>query len=123
RGPALGVLAESMSDGTLRIHKAQPATRLPCIMHCSGVSRPARFRTMRTLDSTDFQLLIALSREPRATNVSLADELGLSRNTVQVRMAQLERSGVFLAFDRRIDPAAAGYPLTAFITVHVQQQK
>ncbi len=78
---------------------------------------------MRTLDSTDFQLLIALSREPRATYVSLADQLGLSRNTVQARMAQLERSGVFLAFDRRIDPTAAGYPLTAFITVHVQQQK
>lgn len=29
----------------------------------------------------------------------------------------------FLSFERRINPAALGYPLLAFISVHVQQQK
>ena len=57
---------------------------------------------MRTLDSTDRRILVALTEDPRSTNVSLADQLGLSRNTVQARMAELERSGVFLSFDRRI---------------------
>jgi DNA-binding Lrp family transcriptional regulator len=38
-------------------------------------------------------------------------------------MAQLEKKHVFLSFERRINPAALGYPLMAFISVHVQQQK
>ncbi|WP_348787241.1 Lrp/AsnC family transcriptional regulator [Leifsonia sp. NPDC080035] len=78
---------------------------------------------MRTFDSTDRRILVALSEDPRSTNVSLADRLGLSRNTVQARMAELERSGAFLSFERRISEQAAGFPLAAFVTVHVQQQK
>jgi DNA-binding Lrp family transcriptional regulator len=78
---------------------------------------------MHNLDAMDLQLLLALSEEPRSTVVALAERLGLSRNTVQARMARLDTNGVFLAFDRRINPASAGYPLMAFITVHVQQQK
>ncbi|MEY9950762.1 Lrp/AsnC family transcriptional regulator [Leifsonia sp. EB34] len=78
---------------------------------------------MRTFDSTDRRILVALADDPRSTNVSLADRLGLSRNTVQARVAELERNGAFLSFERRISATAAGYPLAAFVTVHVQQQK
>lgn len=78
---------------------------------------------MRTFDSTDRRILVALAEDPRSTNVSLADRLGLSRNTVQARVAELERNGAFLSFERRISATAAGYPLAAFVTVHVQQQK
>lgn len=78
---------------------------------------------MHNPDATDLRLLSALSDEPRSTAVALAERLGLSRNTVQARMTALERSGTFLAFDRRIDPVVLGYPLAAFISVHVQQQK
>lgn len=38
-------------------------------------------------------------------------------------MALLEKKHVFLSFERRINPASLGYPLMAFISVHVQQQK
>ena len=78
---------------------------------------------MRTFDSTDRRILVALADDPRSTNVSLADRLGLSRNTVQARVVELERNGAFLSFERRISATAAGYPLAAFVTVHVQQQK
>ncbi|NYE96671.1 DNA-binding Lrp family transcriptional regulator [Psychromicrobium silvestre] len=78
---------------------------------------------MRALDSTDLRLLMTLVQDPRHTVVALAQKLGLSRNTVQARMTSLERKNAFLSFDRRINPATLGYPLTAFITVHVQQQK
>ncbi|BCW18715.1 AsnC family transcriptional regulator [Arthrobacter sp. NtRootA9] len=80
-------------------------------------------RIMQALDGTDTRLLSALSQDPRKTVVALAQKLGLSRNTVQARMAQLEKKHVFLSFERRINPAALGYPLMAFISVHVQQQK
>lgn len=80
-------------------------------------------RSMQPLDGTDTRLLMALAQDPRRTVVALAQKLGLSRNTVQARMAALEKKNVFLPFERRINPAALGYPLMAFISVHVQQQK
>jgi DNA-binding Lrp family transcriptional regulator len=78
---------------------------------------------MATYDAVDRQLLAALSSDPRATVVALADGLGLSRNTVQARMARLEASGAFLSFERSIDPVPLGYPLEAFISVHVRQKQ
>jgi DNA-binding Lrp family transcriptional regulator len=80
-------------------------------------------RSMQALDGTDTRLLSALAQDPRRTVVALAQKLGLSRNTVQARMSQLEKKHVFLSFERRINPASLGYPLMAFISVHVQQQK
>ena len=77
---------------------------------------------MRLLDSTDLRLLQALSTSPRATTVALAEQLQLSRNTVQARLSALETSGALLSFERCIDQAALGYPLTAFTTVYAKQQ-
>lgn len=79
------------------------------------------FRTMSTLDRVDLELLAALSADPRATVVALAEKLGLSRNTVQARMSRLERAGVFLSYERAISSAALGYPIEAFISVIVRQ--
>jgi DNA-binding Lrp family transcriptional regulator len=78
---------------------------------------------MQALDGTDTRLLSALAQDPKRTVVALAQKLGLSRNTELARLAQLEKKHVFLSFERRISPAALGYPLMAFISVHVQQQK
>lgn len=76
---------------------------------------------MTRLDSVDLSLLAALSDEPRATVVALADRLGLSRNTVQARMSRLERSGVFLSFERTIAVEHLGFPLQAVVSVQVRQ--
>lgn len=78
-------------------------------------------RSMTNLDTVDLQLLAALSGDPRATVVALAEQLGLSRNTVQARMAKLERSGVFLSFERAISASALGFPIEAFVNVLVRQ--
>ncbi|MFT2817766.1 Lrp/AsnC family transcriptional regulator [Leifsonia sp. A12D58] len=78
---------------------------------------------MITVDSTDIRLMRALSDDPRSTFVALANRLGLSRNTIQARMSRLAESNTFLSFDRRVNPAAIGYPLTAFIDVHLQQKR
>jgi DNA-binding Lrp family transcriptional regulator len=83
---------------------------------CSTVHSPG------TVDSTDARLLLALAESPRATVLALAERVGLSRNTVQARLAGLEARGVLTSFERRIDPAALGYPLTAFVTVQVTQR-
>jgi DNA-binding Lrp family transcriptional regulator len=75
------------------------------------------------VDATDARLLRALARGPRATVLALAEAVGLSRNTVQARLAGLEQRGVLGSFERRIDPAALGHPLTAFVQVRVTQRR
>jgi DNA-binding Lrp family transcriptional regulator len=79
------------------------------------------FGTMAHLDSVDLALLAALAQDPRATVVALADRIGLSRNTVQARMARLDRTGVLLSYERAISPQALGFPIEAFINVLLRQ--
>ncbi|WP_246531182.1 Lrp/AsnC family transcriptional regulator [Streptomyces bathyalis] len=75
------------------------------------------------LDALDAELLLALTDEPRAPVAALAQRLGLSRNTVQARLGKLRRRSVLRSFERRIDPAALGYPLSAVITTRVRQRR
>ncbi|MGW4029518.1 Lrp/AsnC family transcriptional regulator [Streptomyces sp. NPDC004838] len=75
------------------------------------------------IDSTDARLLLALTEHPRATTIALAEQSGLSRNTVQARLASLDRTGKLRSFERRVDPTALGYPLTAFVTTQVTQRR
>ncbi|WP_424534918.1 Lrp/AsnC family transcriptional regulator [Sphaerisporangium viridialbum] len=78
-------------------------------------------RSSGTLDRVDARLLLALIESPRATVLALAEQVGLSRNTVQARLAKLEERGVLAAFERSLDPEILGYRLTAYITVRVDQ--
>ncbi|MFF1273082.1 Lrp/AsnC family transcriptional regulator [Streptomyces marokkonensis] len=75
------------------------------------------------IQPTDARLLLALAAHPRATTVALAEASGLSRNTVQSRLAALDRTGAVGSFERRVDPAALGYPLSAFVTTQVAQRR
>jgi DNA-binding Lrp family transcriptional regulator len=77
----------------------------------------------RGLDATDARILLALAADPRATVVALAEQLRLSRNTVQARVAKMEQSGALGSFERRVDPKALGHPLTAFVTARVNQHR
>ncbi|WP_214369863.1 Lrp/AsnC family transcriptional regulator [Pseudonocardia sp. H11422] len=79
-------------------------------------------RNTGEIDAVDAALLLALTESPRATVLALAERVGLSRNTVQARLARLEERGALSSFERRIDPGALGYPLTAFVTVQVTQR-
>ena len=76
---------------------------------------------MPTLDRTDLELLTALAEDPRTTVVKLADRLGLSRNTIQARMARLEQTGVFESYERSYSTEVLGFPLQAFISIGVRQ--
>jgi DNA-binding Lrp family transcriptional regulator len=87
-----------------------------------------RYMTGRELadpavDATDARLLLELVDNPRATGVELAARLGLSRNTVQARLARWEANGVLASFERRVEARALGYPLAAFVAVVVDQHK
>lgn len=76
---------------------------------------------MSRLDRIDLDLLSALAEDPRITVVALADRLGLSRNTIQARMARLDESGVFQSYERSYSTEVLGFPLHAFINIGVKQ--
>ncbi|MBN6041118.1 Lrp/AsnC family transcriptional regulator [Amycolatopsis sp. 195334CR] len=80
-------------------------------------------RSAGRIDRTDARMLLELSAHPRATTSAVADAAGIARNTAQARLARLEEDGALDSFERRVDPAALGYPLTAFVTVRVAQRK
>ncbi len=78
---------------------------------------------MPDIDATDARLLLALAQDARLSGVELAQRLGVSRNTVQARLARLESSGFLGSSDRRVDLRALGYPLVAFISAKVDQHR
>jgi DNA-binding Lrp family transcriptional regulator len=80
-------------------------------------------RNQNRIDATDARLLLALVEEPRATAMALTGQTGLSRNTVQARLARLEGHGVLNSFERQVPPVVLGYPLTAYITTQVTQRR
>jgi DNA-binding Lrp family transcriptional regulator len=73
-------------------------------------------------DAIDARLLLALARDPRAPTIALAEDIGVSRNTVQAHLNRWADSEVLLEFDRRIEPAFLGYPMQAFIVTRLKQR-
>lgn len=99
-------------------------------MHTFRGARAAILRHMTnqepveaTLDATDARMLLELTVNPRATGVEIAARLGLSRNTVQARLARWEATGALAGFERRVHPRALGYRLSAFVAVVVDQHR
>lgn len=78
---------------------------------------------LNMFDATDARLLSALADDARMSAVTLAERLGLSRNTVQARLIRLESSGGLASADRRVRHRALGYPLTAFVMARVDQHR
>ncbi|WP_063130981.1 Lrp/AsnC family transcriptional regulator [Nocardia fusca] len=74
-------------------------------------------------DRIDARIISALVDDPRASAMAIAQRTGLSRNTVQARLAKLEGADALESFQRRVDPATLGYPLRAFLFANVTQRK
>jgi Lrp/AsnC family transcriptional regulator, leucine-responsive regulatory protein len=68
-------------------------------------------------DRTNRQLLGELQRDARLSLAELGRRVGLSSPAVAERLQRLEREGVILGYEARLDPRALGYPLTAVIRV------
>jgi DNA-binding Lrp family transcriptional regulator len=79
-------------------------------------------RKAARVDRIDAKLLLILIEEPRATVSAIAERVGLSRNTVQARLAKLDEDAIIGSPESSIDPTVLGYPLTAFINVRVRQR-
>src|SRR5262249_15425672 len=76
-----------------------------------GNSRP------EALDPVNVSILAALAGNPRIGMSTLARQVGMSAPAVTERAARLEESGVIRGFRLRIDPAALGRPVAAWVRV------
>src|SRR5271163_3091797 len=70
-----------------------------------------------TLDDIDRILVRSLVADGRATLSELAASAGLSVSAVQSRVRRLESRGVVTGYSARIDPAAVGHLLSAFVAI------
>ncbi|MFF9428979.1 Lrp/AsnC family transcriptional regulator [Streptomyces sp. NPDC004288] len=73
------------------------------------------------IDHLDGRLLALLAREPRIGVLEASRRLGVARGTVQARLDRLQATGVIRGFGPQVDPAALGYPVTAFATLEIKQ--
>lgn len=77
----------------------------------------------RTFDSLDARIILALDKDPEASALALSRTLGVARNTVHARLSKLERGGALRSFSQRLDPAALGYGLMAFLSLAISQTR
>jgi DNA-binding Lrp family transcriptional regulator len=73
------------------------------------------------VDRLDASLLRLLAAQPRLSVVEAARQLGVARGTVQARLERLQRNGVIRGFGPVVEPAAVGFPVTAFMTLEIRQ--
>jgi DNA-binding Lrp family transcriptional regulator len=76
---------------------------------------------MEVIDALDARIMLALDDDPDATILALSRALGVARNTVHARLRRLAAEGALKPFSQRLDLAALGYELVAFMSLSVSQ--
>jgi len=75
------------------------------------------------MDDLDEHLLTRLRDDARAPVAELARSLGLSRTTVQSRLARLERSGVIAGYAVRLAAAYEAARVHAFVMLTIEPKQ
>ena len=75
------------------------------------------------MDDLDGHLLSRLRENARAPVAELARALGLSRTTIQSRLAKLERNGVIAGYSVRLSGAYGAARVHAFIMLTVEPKQ
>lgn len=69
------------------------------------------------VDGIDLRLIRALAENARISTAELARKVGLSPPSVSERVKRLEETGVIQGYTARINPAALGLPLSAWLRI------
>jgi Lrp/AsnC family leucine-responsive transcriptional regulator len=69
------------------------------------------------LDPVNIRLLTELQADPRVSMSALARRVGMSAPAVTERVQRLEAAGVIRGYRLDVDPAAVGYPVSAWVRV------
>lgn len=74
---------------------------------------------MNDLDAIDRKIVAELQRDGRVSNVELATRVHLSAPQCLRRTRALEERGVLRGYGARVDAAALGYGVTAFVSLNI----
>jgi len=69
------------------------------------------------LDAFDLKILGVLRENARATNVEIAEKVGLSEAPCSRRIRRMESEGVIRGYTARLDPDAIGVGFVAYVTL------
>lgn len=78
---------------------------------------------MTRIDRLDAELLGLLDSNARKGVAELATELGVSRNTIQLRMKKLEETGVLRGYRLELDLTELGVGVRAFVGLELDQRR
>ena len=76
---------------------------------------------MSSLDDLDARIVLLFAQEPKVGVLEASRRLGVARGTVQARLDRLESAGVITGWAPSLDPAALGFPVSAFATLEITQ--
>ncbi|HEX2239927.1 MAG TPA: winged helix-turn-helix transcriptional regulator [Actinomycetota bacterium] len=71
-------------------------------------------------DDRDRQILALLSRDARMTYAQIGSEIGMAPSSVHDRVRKLEQAGVIRGYRAELDLEAAGFPITAFVSLSLR---
>jgi DNA-binding Lrp family transcriptional regulator len=74
-----------------------------------------------SIDALDAQILTLFTDQPQIGVLGASRRLGVARGTVQARLDRLVDRGVIRSWAPQLDPAAMGYPVSAFCTLEIRQ--
>ncbi|WP_141003206.1 Lrp/AsnC family transcriptional regulator [Nocardioides humi] len=77
---------------------------------------------MATIDRLDVEILALLTDDARAGIAEIAQELGVSRQTVQLRLRRLEDDRILVGFQPIVDLSVAGAPVQALVSLEIDQR-
>ena len=80
-------------------------------------------RTVRTLDSLDWDILRELQADARLSYNELSRRVGLSSPSVAERVRRFEESGVITGYHTEVDPARIGLPIMALVEMRCDHNK
>ena len=75
-----------------------------------------------SLDAVDLRILALLQEDARTTNAEVGRRVGLVPSAILQRLRKLEKRGVIVGHETRIDPRSVGLGLTAFAFVRSDER-
>jgi Lrp/AsnC family transcriptional regulator for asnA, asnC and gidA len=73
------------------------------------------------IDETDRKILRRLQADARTPISEIAREIDMSSAAVHDRVSKLEDEGIIDGYHAKVDPSAAGYGISAFVGIRVEQ--
>mgnify|MGYP001192308391 CR=1 FL=1 len=74
------------------------------------------------MDRLDKKIIFELQKNGRLSNFELSDKIGLSPSPCLRRIKNLEKKKVISGYTAIVDEELFGYPVTAFVSVRLENQ-